>query len=103
MLMCGPILLGSLTRSQIFIAYSTTAVRLIVICARAIFLTGGAPPLVVEQVNKSRYRCTKSADQATPGIQRDRGPASPEAPATRMRSQAKEKTQRPIGKTISIG
>ncbi len=40
--MSEPLLAGSLTRSQIFVAYSTIAVRLIVMCVGAIFLTGGA-------------------------------------------------------------
>ena len=40
----GPKFVGPLARSQIFIAYSTTAVRLIAMWVRAIFFTGGAPP-----------------------------------------------------------
>ena len=44
-LMLVLILVGPLARSQIFIAYRTTAVRLIAMWVRAIFLTGGAPPL----------------------------------------------------------
>jgi hypothetical protein len=62
-------------RGQIFTAYSTTAMRLMEHHVRQ----GDLPdrrraPLVVEQIDKSRYRRGKSADPATHhGVQRDRG------------------------------
>ena len=43
--MSASIGLGPRTRIQTFIAQRTTAVRLIVLWVKAIFLTGGAPPL----------------------------------------------------------
>ena len=46
---------GRLARNQMLIAYSTTAVRLIVICVSAIFLTGERSTFIVEQVDESRY------------------------------------------------
>jgi len=65
---------GPLARNPIFIAYNTTAARLIAMWVRAIFFTGGAP-LIEEQVNESWYRRAEGADEAAHHAEkRDGGP-----------------------------
>ena len=65
----------SAVRSQIFMAYSTTTVRLIAMWVTAIFLTGGRAALVVEEVDKSWYCRAEGANEAAyHAVKRDGGP-----------------------------
>ena len=75
-------------RSQIFAAYGTTTVRLIVMC----------------DVDQRRHRCGKRADQAADHcVERHRLPRARRGDTRANGSQISEKTHKQIGKTTSMG